>query len=188
VTDKRGATTADRPTQTRRKKARPEVDRAALASVVRPRVDELIRQGATRAEVAVRAGCGESVLRSMANGTGGNYFSVSLLSRVADNLGLQRKLLVNAFYPPAPHNPKLPSEAEQTAQQVMDRFAPYLAKIDAIPEMQKDIAAIKERMTGMDDAIHEVNSTLTSFVDISRTHPTEQPTREDPQVVPHNAS
>lgn len=56
----------------------------------------------------------------------------------------------------------------------MTQFAPYLAKIDAIPELQTDVAAIKACLNGVVDAINEVNDRLaTVVVDITRTHPTE---------------
>jgi hypothetical protein len=110
----------------------------------------------------------------MQKGTGKSHYSYELLARVADTLDLPVDRVTKAFYPPAPRDPTFPSDAELTAQQVMTQFAPYLAKIDAIPELQTDVAAIKACLNGVVDAINEVNDRLaTVVVDITRTHPTE---------------
>jgi transcriptional regulator with XRE-family HTH domain len=139
-------------------------------------VVELEQQGLKRPEIAEMAGCGDSTLRRMANGTGTSRYSHQLLTRVAEGLSLPVDRVIRAFYPPTPSKPKPPTDAELAVQQIMDQAAPYLEKINAIPELQKDVAAIKDGMKGMGDAIHEMNDRLASIVvDTTRGYHAEQP-------------
>jgi transcriptional regulator with XRE-family HTH domain len=180
VTDERD-TPASKPAGKRRvSRRRPEseVDRAGLASVVRDCLAELDRKGVTQAEAARRAQCGVSTLRHMQNGTGTSHYGHSLLTRVATALGLPEDRLVEAFYPPKPHDPALLSDAELTAQQVMIRIDPYLAKIDAIPQMQTSISEMEKGVAGMQNWLEsmardvaKVSSQLKTLVDINHLPP-----------------
>jgi hypothetical protein len=177
MTDKQVVSAADEPSpqpKTRTKKAHPPVDRAALASVIGPRVNELVtgnenQQPLTKAQVAKMAECGESTLRNMANGTGDSYFSRQLLRGAARGLGLPESEAEKAFYPDTPDDKK-PSETELLTREIKDWLEPRLARID---EVQQDVATLQETVKGAIDAIHEVNSKLPPVIDISRVHPTE---------------
>ena len=152
-----------------------EVNRAGLASVVRDRLAELLKQeGVTQAEAAHRAQCAPSTLRNMQNGTGTSHYRHNLLKQVAVGLGLPGDLLVEAFYPRKPPDPALPSDADVTAQRVMNQLEPYLAKINAIPqmqtsisEMQKGVAGMQNWLEGMAQDVAKVSSQLKTLVDIN---------------------
>ena len=122
MTDERD-TPAIKPTGKRRvSRRRPEseVDRAGLARAVSDCLAELGRKGVTQAEAARRAQCGVSTLRHMQNGTGTSHYGHNLLTRVATGLGLPEDWLVKAFYPPAPRDPALLSDADVMVQRVMN--------------------------------------------------------------------
>ena len=166
MTDERD-TAASKPTGKRRvSRRRPEseVDRTGLARAVSDRLIELDRKGVTQAEAARRAGCGISTLRHMQNGTGISHYGHNLLTRVATGLGLPEDSLVKAFYPPVSRDPVLLSDADVMVQAVMNQLEPYLAKLNAIPEMQK-------RLNGMAQDVAEVSSRLKILVDINHVHP-----------------
>jgi transcriptional regulator with XRE-family HTH domain len=176
VTDERD-TPVSKPTGKRRvsrKRPESEVDRAGLARAIRDCLPELDRNGVTQAKAADRAQCGVSTLRNMQNGTGTTHYGHNLLTRVATALGLPEDRLVKAFYPPMPHDPASLSDADVTAQQVMIRFRPYLAKINAIPrmrtsisEMEKSVAGMQNWLESMAKDVAEVSSQLKSLVDIN---------------------
>jgi transcriptional regulator with XRE-family HTH domain len=180
VTDERD-TAASKPTGKRRvSRRRPEseVDRTGLARAISDRLAELDREGVTQAEAARRAGCGISTLRHMQNGTGISHYGHNLLTRVATGLGLPEDSLVKAFYPPVSRDPALLSDADVMVQRVMNQLEPYLAKINAIPEMQtgisgmqKDVAGVQKRLNGMAQDVAEVSSRLKILVDINHLHP-----------------
>jgi len=169
VTDNRDSSAITPAGKRRASRKRPEseVDRAGLAMVVSERLAELGREGVNRAEAARRAGCGVSTLRNMQNGTGTSHYGHELLRQVATGLGLPVDRLVKAFYPPLPRDPASLADAEVTVQQVMSRLEPYLAKINAIPGIQKDFEGLQERLKGMANDVHEVKSRLEILVDIS---------------------
>jgi hypothetical protein len=116
----------------------------------------------------------------MQNGTGTSHYGHNLLTRVATGLGLPEDWLVKAFYPPAPRDPALLSDADVMVQRVMNQLEPYLAKINAIPGMQtgilgmqKDVAGIQKRLKGMAQDVGEVSSRLKILVDINHLPPGE---------------
>lgn len=169
VTDERDAP-ASKPAGKRRpsrKRPESEVDRAGLARAVGDRLAELNREGVTQAEAARRAQCGVSTLRHMQNGTGTSHYGHNLLTRVATGLGLPEDSLVKAFYPPLPRDPALPSDTDVVVQRVMNRLEPYLAKNNAIPGMQKDVAGMQKWLEGMAQDLAEVSSRLKILVDIN---------------------
>jgi hypothetical protein len=151
------------------------VDRLELARVVSERMEELAKLGITQADVAAKARCGSSTIRNMQYGKGSSHYSNGLLTRVSVALDLPSECLVKAFYPAARGELAAPSDDEIVTRKVMAQFAPYLAKIDAIPELQRDVAAIKASLNGVVDAIHEVNHRLAVVVDTTRAHSTELP-------------
>lgn len=175
VTDERDtpASTPDGKRRAPRKRPESEVDREGLARVVGDRMAELAREGVNQAEAARRAECGVSTLRNMQNGTGTTHYGHELLTQVATGLGLTEDRLVKAFYPPVPRNPAPLSDAEVTAQQVMNQLEPYLAKINAIPGMQTSISGMQERLSSMASDVHEVKSRLNILVDIIYSSPAE---------------
>lgn len=85
---------------------------------------------------------------------------------------------MEAFYPPVPRDPTLPSDAEVMAQAVMNQLEPYLANINAIPGMQtgilgmqKDVAGMEKRLKGMAQDVAKVSSRLQILVDINHLPP-----------------
>jgi transcriptional regulator with XRE-family HTH domain len=157
-----------------RKRPESEVDRAGLATVVSDCLTELDRKGVNQAEAARRADCGVSTLRHMQNGTGTSHYGHSLLTRVATALGLPEDRLVKAFYPPIPHDPALLSDADVTAQRVVNQLEPYLANINAIPQMQTSISEMQKGVAGMQNWLEsmakdvaKVSSQLKTLVDIN---------------------
>lgn len=154
-----------------RKRSESEVDRGGLAGAVSDRLAELSREGVSQAEAARRARCGISTLRHMQNGTGSSNYGHELLTRAATGLGLPEDRLVKAFYPPVPRDPALLSDADMTVQRIMNELGPYLAKINAIPGMQKDVAGLEERLKGIAHDVHEVKSWLEIRVDINHLPP-----------------
>ena len=150
-----------------RKRPEFEVDRAGLAEAVTERLAELSREGVTRQKVAQRAPCSTSALRHMQNGTGTSHYGHELLTRVARGLGLPEDRLVKAFYPPVPRGPEALSEAEAALQRVLEKLDPYLAKINAIPGIQKDVEGLQERLNDMASDVRDVKSRLEILVDIS---------------------
>lgn len=174
MTDKRDSSAVAPAGKRRAPRKRPEseVDRAGLAQAVSDRLAELGRHGGNRAEVARRAQCSVSTLRNMEKGTGTSHYGHELLERVAGALGLPEDRrpadwLVKIFYLPLPRDPASLTEAEVTAEQVMNRLEPYLTKINAIPDMQKDFEGLQERLKGMADDVQEVKSRLKILVDIN---------------------
>lgn len=173
MTDERG-TPASRPAGKRRgsrKRPESEVNRGALAKVLSDRLAELAQEGVGQVAAAQRAGCGISTLRHMQNGTGTSHYGHELLTRVAAGLGLPEGSLVKAFYPPVPRAPASQSDAEVLVQLFRNQFEPYLAKIDAIPGIQKDVAGLRKRLDGMATDVHEVRSRLEGLVDINHQPP-----------------
>lgn len=154
-----------------RKRPESEVDREGLARAISDPLAKLYHEGVKQEDAARRAGCGISTLRNMQNGTGTSHYGHELLARVATGLGLPEGRLVKAFYPPAPREPAVLSDAEVTVQRVMEQLGPYLAKIDAIPGMQKDVEGLQERLRGMAQDVHEVRSRLEILIDISHLPP-----------------
>jgi transcriptional regulator with XRE-family HTH domain len=180
VTDERDthASTPAGKHRVSRKRPESEVDRGGLARAVSDRLAELGREGVSQAEAAQRARCGISTLRHMQNGTGTSHYGHELLTRVATRLGLPEDRLVKAFYPPVPRDPAPLSDAEVTAQRVMNQLAPYLAIINAIPTMQADISGMQKDVAGLQDwlkgiahDVHEVKSRLEIPVDINHPPP-----------------
>jgi hypothetical protein len=114
----------------------------------------------------------------MQNGTGTSHYGHNLLTRVATALGLPEDRLVKAFYPPIPHDPALLSDADVTAQRVMNQLEPYLAKINAIPQMQTSISEMQKGVAGMQNWLEsmakdvaKVSSQLKTLVDINHLPP-----------------
>jgi len=150
------------------KRPESEVDREGLARVVKPRMEELKKRGVNQAEVASLAKCAQSTIRNMQNGTGTSHYGHGLLMRVGEILKLpEADQLVKVFYPLAPRDPTLPSDADVTAERVVSQLEPYLADIKTIPAMQEDVAVLRERLESMADDIDQVKSQLKSLVDIS---------------------
>jgi transcriptional regulator with XRE-family HTH domain len=185
VTDER-ATPVSKPVGKRRvshKRPESEVDRPGLAKVVSKRVAELAEQGKNQAQAAALAGCSVSALRNMQNGTGTSHYRHNLLREAARGLGLPEDRLVDAFYPRLPPDPALPSETDVIVQRVMNELEPYLAKIDAIPQMQTSISEVQKGVAGMQkwlegmaqDVANKVSSQLKTLVDINHLPPGESP-------------
>jgi transcriptional regulator with XRE-family HTH domain len=183
VTDERD-TPVSKPAGKRRvsrKRPESEMDRPGLAKAVNDCLAELAEKGVNQAEAARRADCDVSTLRNMKNGTGTSHYGHNLLRRAATGLGLPEDRLVDAFYPPLPRDPALPSDADVIVQRVMNELEPYLLKIDAIPqlqtsisEIQKDVAGLQKWLEGMaQDVANKVSSQLKTPVDINHPPPDE---------------
>lgn len=200
MTDKRG-TPASTPAGGRRasrKRPESEVNRKGLSELLTPLLLDLQRQGVKQAKAAEMAGCAESVLRKMKNGTGDTHYGYDLLTRAATGLGLPADQLVKTFYPTVARAPALESgtvapgtevpgpeapgtkapDDEVTVQRMMSHLAPYLARIDDLPgmqasltEVQEDVAGLRERLDVMARDVHAVRSQLEILIGTSHRPP-----------------
>jgi transcriptional regulator with XRE-family HTH domain len=179
-------TPASKPTGKRRvSRKRPEsdVNRPGLAKVVSKRVAELAEQGINQAQAAALSGYSVSALRNMQNGKGTSHYRHDLLREAARGLGLPEDRLVDAFYPRLPPDPALPSETDVMVQRVMNELEPYLAKIDAIPQLQTSISDMEKGVAGMQkwlegmaqEVANKVSSQLKTLVDINHLPPDKSP-------------
>jgi transcriptional regulator with XRE-family HTH domain len=126
-------------------------DRPELSQVVTARIEEL---RLTRIELAKRSGVGVSTIRQIEHPKGPRVFGPKVLEAISKPLELPPGYLVRVAYPPSSEIP------DPTVQAMMAALAPYLEKIDAIPGLQADVAAIKANLGITIDPIHKANDSL----------------------------
>jgi hypothetical protein len=90
-----------------------------------------------------------STIRAMVRPLTDRKFGRTVLVAVSKALGWPPDYLISAYYPPPP------GELSPVTQEMMTALGPYLEMINAIPDLQKDVAAIKARLSKM-DPIHPV--------------------------------
>lgn len=129
-----------------RKQSAPTERQLEFGRMVTARIDEL---GLARKEVAEISEINASTIREMERPRTGRKFGHTVLAAVSEALKWPSDYLFNAYYPPPPGIPS------PVAQEMMTALGPYLEKINAIPELQKDVAAIKDRLSNI-DPIHPV--------------------------------
>lgn len=121
-------------------------DRLALARFVTDRIEKL---HISRRELAEKSKVSTATLREIEHPRKPRVFGRKVLEPISKALELPADYLFREAYLP-------PSEApDPVVQGMMKALAPYLEKIDAIPGLQKDVAAIKVRLDAKVDIIHE---------------------------------
>jgi transcriptional regulator with XRE-family HTH domain len=121
-------------------------DRLALARIVTARIEEL---RITRRELAEKSKVSAATLREIEHPRKPRAFGRKVLEPISEALKWPADYLVRAAY-------RSPSETpDPVVQGMMKALAPYLEKIDAIPGLQKDVAAIKVGLGMTVDIIYE---------------------------------
>lgn len=121
-------------------------DRLALARIVTARIKKL---HVTRKALAEKSGVSAATLREIEHPRKPRTFGRKVLEPISEALEWSPDYLVRATYLPSSETP------DPVVQGMMKALAPYLEKIDAIPALQKDVAAIKVRLGMTVDIIHE---------------------------------
>jgi transcriptional regulator with XRE-family HTH domain len=121
-------------------------DRLTLARFVTARIKEL---HITRRELAEKSKVSTATIREIEHPRRPRVFGRKVLEPISKALELPTDyLLREAFLPPS-------EGPDPVVQGMMKALAPYLEKIDAIPGLQKDVAAIKVRLGMKVDIIYE---------------------------------
>ena len=121
-------------------------DRLVLARFVTARIEKL---HITRRELAEKSQVSTATLREIEHPRKPRVFGRKVLEPISKALELPTDYLFREAYLP-------PSEApDPVVQGMMKALAPYLEKINAIPDLQKDVAAIKVRLSKKVDIIYE---------------------------------
>jgi hypothetical protein len=122
-------------------------DRLVLARLLAARIEEL---HITRKEIEKRSKVSTATIREIEHPRRPRTFGRDVLEPVSVALEWPPDYLVRAAYRPS-------SEAtDPIVQDMMTALAPYLAKIDAIPGLQKDVAAIKAGLGIRADIVYPV--------------------------------
>ena len=122
-------------------------DRLELARLVTARIEEL---RLTRRELEARSGVSVATIRQIEHPKGRRDFGRKVLDAISKALGWPPGYLVRVAYRSSSETP------EPIVQAMMAALAPYLEKIDAIPGLQADVAAIKIDLGITIDAGREV--------------------------------
>jgi transcriptional regulator with XRE-family HTH domain len=123
-------------------------DRLKLAQLVTARIAEL---HLTRRELEARSGVSVATIREIEHPKGKRDFGRKVLEAISEALEWSPGYLARAAYRASPETP------DPIVQAMMVALAPYLEKIDAIPGLQADVAAMKIDLEIMIDSSHEVN-------------------------------
>jgi transcriptional regulator with XRE-family HTH domain len=124
-------------------------DRLALARFVTHRIEKL---HITRKELAEKSNVSAATLREIEHPRKPRVLGRRILEPISKALELPKDYLFREAYLPS-------SEAsDPVVQDMMKALAPYLEKIDAIPGLQQDVAAIKVILGAKFDIIHEDGS------------------------------
>jgi hypothetical protein len=132
-----------------------------LAPIVTARIKEL---HTTRKEIEKRSGVSVATIREMEHPRRPRVFGHEVLSSISVALEWPSDSLLRAIYPSSSEAP------DRIVQGMMTKLAPYLEKIDAIPGLQEDVAAIKARLGITTDPIHEVGDRAPATIDGPRAH------------------
>ena len=122
--------------------------RLELARLVTARIAEL---HLTRRELQARSGVSVATIREIEHPKGKRNFGRQVLDALSGALEWPPDYLVRAVYRSSPEAP------DPLVQAMMAALAPYLEKIDAIPGLQADVAAIKTSLRITLDSGHGVN-------------------------------
>ena len=121
--------------------------RLVLARLFADRIEEL---HITRKDIAERAKVSTATIREIEHPRRPRTFGRDVLEPLSEALEWPRDYLVRAAY-------RSSSEAtDPIIQEMMAALAPYLEKIDAIPGLQQDVAAIKASLGIRADVIYPV--------------------------------
>ncbi len=123
-------------------------DRLELARIVTARISQL---RITRKELEKRSGVSVATIREIEHPKEPRKFGRKVLEAISEALEWSPGYLVRVAYQSSSEAP------DPIVQAMMTALAPYLEKIDAIPGLQADIAAIKAELGSPVDSIHEVN-------------------------------
>lgn len=126
-------------------------DRLELARIVTARIAQL---RLTRKELERQSGVSVATIREIEHPKGARNFGRKVLEAISEPLELPPGYLVRVAYRSSSEAP------DPMVQAMMTALAPYLEKIDAIPGLQADVAAIKAELGIAVDPIHEVNDTV----------------------------
>ena len=120
-------------------------DRLILARLLSARIEEL---HITRKEIERRSKVSTATIREIEHPRRPRSFSRDVLEPIAEALGWPPDHLVRAVYRTSPE------AIDPIVQEMMAALAPYLAKIDAIPGLQQDVAAIKASLAIRADIVY----------------------------------
>lgn len=126
-------------------------DRLELARIV---TDRITRLRLTRKELEKQSGVSVATIREIEHPKGPRNFGRKVLEAISEPLELPAGYLARVAYQSSSEAPDPMVKAMMTA------LAPYLEKIDAIPGLQADVAAIKVELGITVDPIHEVNDSI----------------------------
>lgn len=122
-----------------------------LARIVAARIAE---RGITRKELEKRSGISVATIRVIEHPKGPRKFSHKVLEALSEALEWPPGHLVRVAYPSYSEAPG------PIVQAMMTALAPYLEKLDSIPGLQADVAAIKDGLGITVDIIHEVDDSV----------------------------
>lgn len=120
----------------RQEPAIPE-DRLVLARLLTARIEEL---HITRKKIEELSGVSTATIREIEHPRKPRTFGRNVLEPLSVALEWPPDYLVRAAYRSSS------TEPDPIVREMMTALAPYLEKIDAIPELQKDVEAIKARL------------------------------------------
>jgi transcriptional regulator with XRE-family HTH domain len=126
-------------------------NRLELAMAVTDRIAQL---HLTRRELEKKSGVSVATIREIEHPKGPRNFGRKVLEAISEALDWPPGHLVRVAYRPPSETP------DPTVQAMMTALAPYLEKIDAIPQLQADVAAIKADLGIAVDPIHEVSDSV----------------------------
>jgi transcriptional regulator with XRE-family HTH domain len=123
-------------------------NRQELAMAVTDRIAEL---HLTRRELEKRSGVSVATIREIEHPKRARNFGRKVLEAISEALEWSPGHLVSVAYRSSSDAP------DPIVEAMMVALAPYLEKIDAIPRLQADVAAIKADLGITVDSIHEVD-------------------------------
>ena len=121
-------------------------DRLALAKIVTAQIEEL---HITRAALAEKSKVSAATIREIEHPRKPRTFGRKVLESISEALEWPPDYLIRAAYRSSSETP------DPVVQGMMKALAPYLEKINAIPGLQKDVAAIKVGLGMTADVIHK---------------------------------
>jgi hypothetical protein len=119
--------------------------RLKLAGLIADRIKEI---HITRKEIERRSTISLATIREMEHPRSRRTFGRDVLDPVSEALEWPPDYLVRTVYP------RSSEAADLIVQDMMTALSPYLEKIDFIPELQKDVAAIKTGLGIRGDIIY----------------------------------
>ena len=126
-------------------------DRLELARIVTVRIAQL---RITRKELEKRSGVSVATIREIEHPKGSRVFGRKVLEAISEALEWAPGHLARVAYRSTSESPDPIVDAMMTA------LAPYLEKIEAIPGIQADVAAIKTDLEAAVDSIQGVNNSV----------------------------